>query len=544
MKKQLPTRIGLLASVLTVSAALGDTGLGLQPLSTVRNGDAADLFDASAAEIVKFDTRTSRMFVVNGAADSLDIFDASDLLHPTLLRSVDLSAYGNPNSVDVNPIGRANEVAVAIGAPSKEQRGIVAFLNTDGDLTSTIEVGYLPDMLTYDETGRYLVVANEAEPNDDYSVDPEGSVSIIESRGRSRRHTEVTFEGLTEADVAGVRITGPEGTTIAQDLEPEYVSIAGRFAFVTCQENNAVLKIDIVRKQIEAVLPLGSIDHSQLGHALDPSDKDDMIRIANWPVHGLFMPDGIATYSAPPRPGNARGARGYRRQRTYFVTANEGDAREYGDYIDEERIGKLDLDPSAFPMAATLQQNENLGRLNAVTTEGDIDGDGDYDQLFSFGTRSFSIFDDQGQLVFDSGSMLEEYIAANYPDDFNCAHDEQPSFESRSDNKGVEPETVELGVIDGRTYAFVGLERFSGIAIFDITDPRDVSMAGFGINRDFSVAFDEDNLANFADAGDLGPEGLDFIPAEKSPNGQPLLVVANEVSGTTTIYQVTLPVAP
>ena len=43
-----------------------------------------------------------------------------------------------------------------------------------------------------------------------------------------------------------------------------------------------------------------------------------------------------------------------------------------------------------------------------------------------------------------------------------------------------------------------------------------------------------------ATAGDLGPEGLVFIPAAQSPNGRPLLVVGNEVSGTTAVLQLNL----
>ncbi|BCX46457.1 alkaline phosphatase protein [Haloferula helveola] len=529
------SRITLAATAaLTLHAAAGET-LEFTPLSTVRLGDPISLFDASAAEIVKFDAASQRMFVVNGDSDSIDIFDISTPAVPVFIKSVDLSAYGNPNSVSVNPRQGVDEIAVAVGASSKDQRGTVVFLTTDGVELDAVTVGYLPDMLTYDKSGRMIVVANEAEPTEDYSFDPEGSVSIIEMRGRKRRHTEVTFSHLTEADVVGVRITGPEGTTIAQDLEPEFVAIEGRYAFVSCQENNAVAKIDLLRKSVDSILPLGRINHGLLGYAFDASDRDDMINIANWPVFGLFMPDGIATYTVGGTPGRFGLGRS---EQTYFLTANEGDAREWGDYIDEDRIKDLDLDPSAFPLADVLQEDENIGRLDGITTEGDIDGDGDYDELYHFGTRSFSIFDADGHLVFDSGDMIETYLAENYPENFNCAHDENDSFDSRSDAKGAEPESVEVGTIDDCTYAFVGLERFSAIIVFDITDPTDVSIAGFAINRDFGVEFDEDDLANFPLAGDLGPEGLDFVPASKSPTGQPLLIVANEVSGTTTIYSI------
>jgi DNA-binding beta-propeller fold protein YncE len=522
-------------SFLILAGAIAHTSLfaaeptiSLQPISTVRNGDPAELFDQSAAEIVKFDPVSRRMFVVNGLENSIDIFNAADPLSPTLIQSVDLSEYGNPNSVDINPSAKRNEIAVAMGNVDKTQRGQVVFLNKDGGFLATVQVGYLPDMLTYNSSGNRLLVANEGEPNDDYSVDPEGSVSIINTGSSRRTHHEITFSHLTKEDIPGVRITGPEGTTVAQDLEPEFIAIDENHAYVTCQENNAVVKININNRRLEKIFALGSINHAELGNAIDVSDRDSMIRIANWPVRGLFMPDAIATYTT--RDGGKR--------KSFFVTANEGDARDYGDYSDEARVSSRTLDPSAFPLGTELKQVANLGRLNIITTEGLTEEGDSHQELYSFGTRSFSIFDGDGEFVYDSGSMIETYLAENFPDNFNCAHDESGSIDSRSDNKGAEPEAIEIGVIGDKTYVFVGLERFSGILVCDITNPRDVKFAGFGLNRDFSVEFDGGNLGNVADAGDLGPEGLDFIPASKSPNGQPLLVVANEVSGTTTIYQV------
>jgi DNA-binding beta-propeller fold protein YncE len=331
----------LLATALAHTTLFADEPtLSFQRLSTVQNGVPADLFAQSAAEIVKFDAITKRMFVVNGATNSIDIFDATDLNEPELIGSVNLTEFGNPNSVAINPNSKANEVAVALGAYDKSLvRGKVIFMNKDGVLLGTpVTVGYLPDMLTYDEKGKTLVVANEGEPDDDYN-DPEGSVSIIRINGSRRTHSEVTFTHLTPEDVPGVRITGPSGTTVAQDLEPEYVAIDGNIAFVTCQENNAVAKIDIAKKRVLSVMPLGSINHGELGNAIDGSDRDfdgssgggGIIRIANWPVHGLLMPDGIATYTAAIEEGS-------KKKGTFFVTANEGDAREWGDYLDESRL--------------------------------------------------------------------------------------------------------------------------------------------------------------------------------------------------------------
>ena len=185
-----------------------------------------------------------------------------------------------------------------------------------------------------------------------------------------------------------------------------------------------------------------------------------------------------------------------------------------------------------------MQKDENIGRLLVTTALGDTDGDGDYDQLYSYGGRSFSIWNDQGQLVYDSGDDLERITAERYPDYFNASNSNN-NFDNRSDDKGPEPEGVTTGEINGRTYAFIGLERIGGVMIYDVTDPSKASFVQYVNNRDFSAATDS------AEAKDLGPEGLVFVSAEDSPNGKPLLIVANEVSGTTTFYEIdvnTLPV--
>jgi len=529
---------------LTLAASAASAQISLNPIGSIRNGAPADLFDESAAEIVSYDSATRQMYVVNGKDDAIDIFSVADPANPVLVRQVDLSAYGTPNSVDVNPRWFFDEVAVAVDSGEAGVRGKVVFLEKDGDIKADVTVGFLPDMLTYDSWGFRLVVANEGEPNDEYTIDPEGSVSVIERRGwRGYRVTEIGFGGITGDDLNGARITGPAGTSIAQDLEPEYVAVDpnNRFAYVGCQENNAIVTVDLFRKRVVNIFGLGSKDHSQFGNALDASDKDDMIRIANWPVKGLYMPDAIAAY----RSGRD----------TYIVTANEGDGREYEfenargedeiSYIDESRVKDLEedfglsLDPSAFPLAGELVKNENLGRLTVVLTEGDLDDDPtDLEELYSFGARSFSIFSADGELIYDSGDFIEVYLAENFPDDFNADNDENPDFDSRSDAKGPEPEALTLGTLGGRTYAFVGLERIGGVMIFDITDPADVSFVDYFNNRNFDAEFDDDDLTEFGIAGDLGPEGLEFVPAHESPNGAPLLLVANEVSGTTTVFEI------
>ncbi|MEM8868586.1 MAG: choice-of-anchor I family protein [Verrucomicrobiota bacterium] len=542
----------LISSILGFSMAATSLSaqITLNPISSIRNGDPVEIFDESAAEIVAYDSITERMYVVNGATHAIDIFDISDPEDPELFASVDLSAYGNPNSVAVNPRWWRREVAVAVGSGEADVRGKVVLMTKDGVIRNSYEVGYLPDMLTFDKFGRRIIVANEGEPSDDYTFDPEGSVSILNVNGPYKyRAYEVSLAGITEEDLNGARITGPEGTTIAQDLEPEYIALSpdSRRAFVVCQENNAIVVVNLARRRVIDVFGLGAKNHADLGNALDASDRDDMIRIANWPIKGLYMPDSITSY-------------GYKKD-VFILTANEGDGREYEfeneegedeiSYIDESRLKDLEddfgitLDESAFPLGDELLEDENLGRLTVLTTEGDIDGDGELEELYAFGARSFSIFTDDGELVYDSGDFIETYIAENFPDDFNSNNDENGSFESRSDNKGPEPEALTIGSLSGKTYAFVGLERFGGIMVFDITSPYDVGFVDFFNNRDFSVDFigeDEEGddiiLPIVEDAGDLGPEGIVFIPPSKSPGGVPLILVANEVSGTTTIYEI------
>ncbi|MGF1448689.1 MAG: choice-of-anchor I family protein [Opitutales bacterium] len=525
-----------LASAGALTAGTLHASLTLTPIGTIRAGDAVEIFDESAAEIVSYDRFTKQMYVVNGATDSIDIYSIADPTAPVLVTSVDLSDYGTPNSVDVNPRFFRNEVAVAVDSGDAAVRGTVVFIKRDGTFIDSVEVGFLPDMLTYDRFGFRLVVANEGEPNDMYTIDPEGSVSVIERGFFGYRVFEIGFGGITEADLNGARISGPEGTTIAQDLEPEFITVdpRGRLAYVACQENNAIVVVDIIFKRVVKVFGLGTKNHAELGNAIDASDRDDMIRIANWPVQGLFQPDSIASYRF--------------RGETFIVTANEGDGREFtfddasGDevvaFTDESRVEDLELDPSAFPLGDVLKLEENLGRLNVITTQGNIDGDDDFDQLFTFGARSFSIFSTDGELVFDSGDFFETFLALNFPDAFNSDNDENDSFDSRSDAKGPEPEALTLGTLYGKTFAFVGLERFGGIMVFDVTNPYDVEFVTFVNNRDFSIDFDDEVAAEIEQAGDLGPEGIEFVPASASPNGKPLLLVANEVSGTTTVYEI------
>jgi hypothetical protein len=502
----------------------------LQPLGTYASGN----FAVAAAEIVAYDAFTRRAFVVNASDTTVDVLNLADPSNPVKIHVIDASALGGAaNSVDAH----GGILAVAIEANDKQANGLVAFYRTkDFTLLGSVEVGALPDMLTFTSDGNYVLVANEGEPNSDYTIDPPGSISIIDlRRGVAKatvRHAGFeAFNGQMEAlREKGVRIYGPNAS-VAQDLEPEYITVEGKRAYVTLQEANAIAVVDIAKAKVLNILPLGFKEHSLPGNELDPSDRDNGIRIANWPVLGMYQPDAIASYRF--------------KGKTYLVTANEGDTRDYDGFAEEVRVGagSVVLDPTSFPDAAALKANASLGRLTITRPFGDTDGDGDFDKLYLPGGRSFSIWSEQGQQVFDSGSDFESITANLLPAEFNSNHEEQPSADTRSDNKGPEPEGLALGEILGRMYAFIGLERMSGIMVYDITDPRDVQFVQYMTNRDFSVApclddaTGECTIANPA-AGDLGPEGLRFVPWYLSPIFKPLLIVGNEVSGSTTIYEV------
>lgn len=504
---------------------------------------AAGSFLTSAAEIAAHDPATQRIFVVNAQAARVDVVSIANPATPTLIGVIEVTAYGAvANSVAVHD----GIIAVAVEAGVKSNPGKVVFFDSALQFISLVTVGALPDMLTFSPDGKSVLVANEGEPESDYSADPEGSVSIIKLDGGVANLTQDhvltagfgAFNGMSRESLfngtgseedtkPAIRVFGPE-STVAQNLEPEYITVSqdSKTAWVTLQEANALAIIDIPSATVTELAGLGTKDHNAAGNGLDASDRDGIpvanagrINIQNWPVRGLYLPDGIASYKVG--------------SETYLVLANEGDSRDWAGYSEEIRIGAMVLDPAVFPtdVATDLKKSAKLGRLKATTAQGDTNGNGLFKKLYTFGTRSFSIRDSAGNLVWDSGDQFERITAELNPSFFNSNH-EINKFDDRSDDKGPEPESVTIGKAFGRTYAFIGLERIGGVMVFDMTDPAAPEFVQYQNNRDFTKP------TNTLDAGDLGPEGVLFISEDNSPNGKPLLVVANEVSGTTTVYEI------
>lgn len=547
-----------------------EKNIGVVPLGTYATG----IYNEGAAGIVVHDPATQWLYVINGKTLAVDVLNISDPTQPAKLGSVQyaqpgVTPYGIPRSVAL----RRGVLAMSFQASPKTDPGAVVFLVASLDETrpagdqivaqalSTVMVGALPDMITFTPNGRHLLVANEGEPNSynnvqeatlGPSVDPEGSISIIDVTGGV---AHVTQDKVRTADfkafnneaaalrAAGIRIYGPNAT-VAQDLEPEYIAVSrdSRTAWVTLQENNALATVDLKSGEVTGLVPLGTKDHS-LGengfgssNALDSSDQDGGNHILTWPVKGMYQPDAIAAYSF--------------KGQTYLVMANEGDVRSYPGLLpppasgsEDIRIGSADfvLNPDIFPAAVAtfLKNNTNMGRLQASRLAGDLDGDGKVDEIHTFGGRSFSIRKASGELVFDSGDQFEQVMATMFPTNFN-ANNSNNNRDTRSDDSGPEPEGLVLGRAFGRQWAFIGLERMGGVMVYDVTNPHEARFVNYVNNRNFSVTPSAANIPPKPEpnTGDLAPEALIFINAERSPTGKPLLVVTSDVSGTTTVFEV------
>lgn len=478
--------------------------------------------DASA-EIVAYDAASKRLFVVNSTQNKLEILGFDGPAKVMAIKTIDMGAYGQGIT---SVAAFSGIVAASVDAPDFKN-GKAVFFDIDGNLKAQVEVGNLPDMITFTADGKRVLTANEGQPNADYSIDPEGSVSVIDlpANIEDLKQTDVTtitfndFDG--DLDVlrdSGIRIYGPDAT-VSQDLEPEYITVSldGNTAWVSLQENNAIAIIDLVNLKVVNIVALGYKDHTEPENALDASDQSGVVLMSNYPVWGMYQPDAIASFSVEGT--------------TYIVSANEGDAREYDALEEAVRFGSsaFPLDSLAFPNGDILKKNQALGRLNVTNAYGDFDEDGDFDAAYVYGGRSFSIWDANGNLVYDSGDQLER-ITATDPDWsslFNASNSNN-NFKNRSDDKGPEPEGVITARLNGNVYAFIALERIGGIMVFNVTVPSEPTFVQYVNSRDLGA--DE--------GGDLGPEGLLFLSPDASPTDTAMVVVANEVSGTLSFYHV------
>jgi hypothetical protein len=535
-----------------------------------------------AAEIVQFHAASKMIYAVNSAAEqpTIEMIDASALTTEALSNPLTANnmtatalilpatanniALAGPTSVAVN----GDWMAVAVPADAKANNGFVLFYNGLNTATpvfvKAVEVGNLPDMVTFNALGNKVLTANEGEPSGDYGTDPEGSISVINFTDNIPADTAIaiTFTAYNDKQAElvamGMHFPNPSGrningklitTTIAQDLEPEYITISGNKAYVSLQENNGIAIVDLTDNSV-SIKGLGFKDWSQ--YQLDGMEDGTVSFGQYQDVYGLYMPDTIASFSW-------KGA-------SFIVTANEGDAREYffdtlnaageqdedlclaaggqdfdsGDgclsFTEETQARRLDFAPGSNlatiaggdPRSSDFSANP-LGRLTVTSTLGDSNNDGEYEAIYAYGARSFTIWDNNGLAVFDSGDDFERITASIHGNAFNNENDENAG-DGRSANKGPEPEALTVGQVGERTYAFIGLERMGGIFVYDITNPYDATFVDYVINRDLTEGGDL--------MGDNGPEGMVFVDAATSPTGKPLVIVGNELSGTVAVWQV------
>ena len=524
-----------------------------------------------AAEIVAYQASKKWIYAINSSGDEdvvniipADTFDTAALvkdnegivtatnLASAITISLNENTPGDANSIAIDANNQL--LAVAMAATNVGEAGQIAFYNIGGDtpvFIKNVTVGALPDMVTFSHDGAKVVVANEGEPNGDYSIDPEGTISIIDInngtiadtamsinfQAYNNQQAELEAQGLVFANPTGRTINGNLiNTTVAMDLEPEYVSISkdNKYAYVSIQENNGLAIINLEDNSLE-LKGLGFKDWSNL--QFDASDKDGGVNFKSYPgLYGMYQPDTIASFSW-------KGA-------NFIVSANEGDAREYffdasdeADciakggldydakdgclaYIDESRVEDLAL---AANFDYLNNDDNDIGRLKVTTVKGDNNNDGQYESLYAYGARSFTIWDSSGLVVFDSGDQIARVTASIHGNAFNNNEDENKG-DTRSDDKGAEPEALTLGKVGDRLFAFVGLERMGTIMVFDITNPYDVKFQDYFYNRGLEPSADI--------SGDLAPEGMTFVPAAQSATNEALLIVGNEISGSIAVWEI------
>ncbi|KAB7667790.1 choice-of-anchor I family protein [Bacillus sp. B1-b2] len=526
------------SGVTSVSAAAGfsDT-LDVQKIATYSTGLSDE--DGGVAEIVKYNADNQKFYVINGKLQTIDIVDLSTLQSGTTQeltkeKSINIAdavnsatfQYGDLTSIDINT--KKQIIAAAVQDEDYTKNGRIIIMDYDGNILESFEAGVQPDNVEFTEDGKHILAANEAEPRLglENGIDPNGSITIVDYDTKTVNNVLFDDTSVIDEDVH-IRNNGTLADAI-HDLEPEYISLTkdGKKAYVSLQENNAIATINVETGKVIAVKSLGYKDHSLPQNTLDAA-RNDKIELEQLPILGAYMPDSIAVFE--------------KNGVNYLLTANEGDATEWEEFVNIEDFKKvkddIQLDTSLFKgltteeAEAAFEKMKNSGdydKLEVLTDRGN-------DAIYTLGGRSFTIWNaDSMEVVYDSGNEFETITAERLPDYFNWSNDDD-AFEKRSAKKGPEPEDIKVGMIGNEIYAFIGLERISGVMTYNITDPSNATFTNYINTRDFSSKV----------AGDVAPEGQDFISAENSPTGKPLLIVGNEVSGTVAIneYQVD-PIVP
>ncbi|NCV44409.1 MAG: hypothetical protein EBX09_06970 [Actinobacteria bacterium] len=500
-----------------------------------------------SGEIATFHPGSKRIFATNGVKNAIDIFDISNVAAPKKVGSVSLAPYGN----DVTSVAAGRDVVVAAvlvsekfsatGAPTTPNGKLVVF-DTNGKVLSSPDIlGVLPDAVTFAPNGTTALVAIEAslvcakddpattaKEDTDYSKasDPEGGVSIVDLSNPAA--PVVKFAGFSQFNVAQMRAKGialsSVVNSVAKDFEPELITaVDNTYAYVTIQEANAIGKLNIETASFESITR--AFESKLSLTARDTSDRDSGAGPRNYAnVVGASQPDAIAGFKI----GSGH----------YFVTANEGDAREYTCLNDDLRGSSLKVDSRRFPTWSALSASAALGRAKVNPNIGDKDGDGDIDTIHLRGSNSMTMYRN-GMVLWDSGDLLDQiqisaFGVANINGSHSLSSDKSTMNyvgQDRSDDKGSEPEGVAVGMVGDRRVAILGLERMTALVVFDITEPR-------------SPVFQEwlqmlpAKATPAKDVKHFSPEGIVFVPADKSPSGKALFITSYELSGSLSIHQI------
>ena len=560
----LPIAVGLLAlgtsslpfvleSPVKVSAD-ATTGAGLRFLGRFVSGSGI-----GGAEISAFDPATARLFVTNGKTNQIDVVDISRPERVKKIKSIDLASKGATGIQSVAVRDGLVAIATSVGG-NNQANGKIFFTDTNGKLIKGVEdgveVGALPDHVGFSPNGRYVLSANEGEPSSycktggtlPKTTDPYGTISIIDVGGAvPSAATTIDFSAFDDRAGAlgfqGGRIFGP-GASLAQDVEPEYISFSAddKFAYVTLQENNAIATIDLATKQAIAIDGLGFKNHSVAGKGLD-AVADTTANVATQNVYGMYQPDGIATLTATDGT-------------TYLVTANEGDARSYpcllggtsttsAESEDQKLSSVYDSTDSAItaaknavPSLVVTQFAPANARALAISSATKVK------TAYAFGARSFSVWKptnlsgvDSMTQVWDSGDQLEVLTAGRRPTYFNADWNTTTgainAVDARSTKKGPEPEGVFVGKAYGKQWIVVGMERDGGLALYDASNPASPAFVDY-INTSEPAG----NLLNGANPGDVSPEGVFIVNENDSPTGSALVIASFELSGSVGIYEI------
>ncbi len=536
------TVLSLFAGGLFSAANSASEDFSISELSRIVSGDGE-----GGAEIPAYHAGSKRLFATNGARNTIDVYDIKDPTKPVRVNRVELKPYGT----DVTSVAAGKDVIVAAvhraetfsasGVPTTPT-GVLVVMDANGNVLSSPDLkGVLPDSVTFTPSGEIALVAIEGQPvcaKDDVSttaneatdyskaVDPEGGVSIVDLA--TPKDPKVSFVSFSKFGVAEMRAKGlalsKVVNSVSKDFEPEYiVALNDDKAYVTIQEANGLGVLDVASKDW---IEIRKAQETKLSNvAMDTSDRDSGKGPRNYQnVVGAGQPDAIAGFKI----GSG----------DYLITANEGDAREYSCLNDDLRGSSLKVDGRRFPEWKTLSSSAELGRSKVNPNAGDKDGDGDIDTIHLRGSRSMTIFRN-GVPIWDSGELLEKIQiealgVANINGSHSLSSDKSTvNFvgQDRSDDKGSEPEGVAAGKVGDSRIAILGLERMSALVVFDVTTPRSPQFVKWMQMLPITAT-------PAAQATAWSPEGVIFIPAEKSPNGKALFITSYELSGSLTIHQI------